>query len=312
VTLSGSNLGSVTGVRFGGSSPVTSIIVTTGSVKAAVPPDAVTGPIAVVTPAGPFASAAAFKVLPKVTGFSPVDGPTGQVVTVTGSGLLGATAVRFGSVSAGLVGIGFVVDGPKQIRAWVPAGTTAGPVSVVTPAGTATSATAFGRTRITAFSPAEALTGATVTISGHGPRQRHRRPLQRRRIRHPGLRLGHGGQGRRPAQRDERPAGRRHAPRRRGRRRHDDELQGAAEDQRLHALERPHGCHGHDRRLGLRRRDHGQARDAGRRIHGRFADADHRDGSGRRHERPLQRHDAERYRHLGRDVHSHPLRASGR
>ena len=75
---------------------------------------------------------------PTITSFTPASGPIGTVVTLTGTGFTGATAVTFNGVTAAH---SMVSD--TQITATVPAGTTTGPVRVTTPGGTATSAANF-------------------------------------------------------------------------------------------------------------------------------------------------------------------------
>jgi hypothetical protein len=77
-------------------------------------------------------------VAPTVTGFTPTSGPQGTAVTITGTGLGQATGVKFSGVAAT-----FTVNSNTQITATVPAGAPAGRISVVTPAGTALSATSF-------------------------------------------------------------------------------------------------------------------------------------------------------------------------
>ena len=74
-----------------------------------------------------------------ITSFTPTTGPVGTQVTITGTNLSGATAVRFNGTAAS----SFVVNSATSITAVVAAGTTTGPVSVTTPGGTATSATSF-------------------------------------------------------------------------------------------------------------------------------------------------------------------------
>ncbi len=76
---------------------------------------------------------------PVITGFLPSSGSVGTPVTITGTNLNGATAVRFNLTNA----TGFTVVSPTQINAAVPAGAASGPVIVTTPAGTATSSTSF-------------------------------------------------------------------------------------------------------------------------------------------------------------------------
>lgn len=108
----------------------------------------------------------------RVTQVSPVTGPLagGTTVTLTGTGLTGATEVRFGATPATNV---TVVNG-TTVTAVAPAAATAGAVDVtiVTPAGTWTTRGAF-----TYFDPAGAFTafavsprlvrpGDTVTLTG--------------------------------------------------------------------------------------------------------------------------------------------------
>ena len=74
-----------------------------------------------------------------LTGFTPTRGPAGTRVTLTGTNLLGATAVEFN----GLPAPRFEVVSGTSIDAVVPSGATSGPVSVVTPGGTAVSTHPF-------------------------------------------------------------------------------------------------------------------------------------------------------------------------
>lgn len=70
---------------------------------------------------------------------APTWGFVGTQVTLTGSHLTGATAVRFNGTAA----ITFTVDSPDQITVTVPAGATTGRVAVTTPEGSAVSPNAF-------------------------------------------------------------------------------------------------------------------------------------------------------------------------
>ena len=76
--------------------------------------------------------------VPTLTGFSPASGPAGASVTITGSGLAGASAVKFNGASAS-----YMVDSATQITAVVPDDATTGPISITTPGGTTTSASRF-------------------------------------------------------------------------------------------------------------------------------------------------------------------------
>ena len=79
---------------------------------------------------------------PVVTGFSPTSGPVGTGVTISGSNLTGATAVMFGGIFAA-----FPVPSDTQITATVPGGAKTGPITAVTPAGSATSSQSFRVTK---------------------------------------------------------------------------------------------------------------------------------------------------------------------
>ncbi len=76
---------------------------------------------------------------PTVTHFTPTRGPAGTRVTLTGTYLLGATAVFFNGVPAAR----FEVVSETSIEAVVPPGASSGPIGVITPGGTAVSRETF-------------------------------------------------------------------------------------------------------------------------------------------------------------------------
>ena len=76
---------------------------------------------------------------PTLTRFSPTRGPVSTRVTLTGTHLFEATAVRFNGIDAAR----FEVVSGTSIEGVVPRGATSGPISVVTPGGTAVSAEPF-------------------------------------------------------------------------------------------------------------------------------------------------------------------------
>ena len=78
---------------------------------------------------------------PVITGSSPTSGPVGTSVTISGSGFIGTTHVRFNGTNVGSGN--FTVDSDAQITATVPSGATTGPISVTTPGGTGTSLADF-------------------------------------------------------------------------------------------------------------------------------------------------------------------------
>jgi len=75
---------------------------------------------------------------PSITSFAPTSGNAGTVVTLTGVNFTGATSVKFGVMAA----TSFSVVSATSITATVNLGTT-GKITVITPAGTAISATSF-------------------------------------------------------------------------------------------------------------------------------------------------------------------------
>jgi hypothetical protein len=76
---------------------------------------------------------------PAISGILPGSGSVGTVVAVTGTGLTGATAVRFNTTNATT----FTIVSATQINATVPSGATTGRIGVTTPSGTATSSATF-------------------------------------------------------------------------------------------------------------------------------------------------------------------------
>jgi N-acetylglucosamine-6-sulfatase len=76
---------------------------------------------------------------PEISAFYPTSGPAGTTVTITGSDFTNATVVQFNGTSTS----SFSIDSDTQITANVPTGATTGPISVLTPDGTATSVEDF-------------------------------------------------------------------------------------------------------------------------------------------------------------------------
>ncbi|MFM7253605.1 MAG: beta strand repeat-containing protein, partial [Ilumatobacteraceae bacterium] len=176
VVITGTGFQDVTSVTFGGAtatvtaSTTTSITVTTPA-SAAGPVD-----ISVTAVGGTSVNTAAdnytYYGFPSVTAISTTTGPSagGTTVTITGTDLLGATAVRFGTTDVA----SFTVVDNTRITA-VTAVTPAGPadVRVVTPGGTTANTTAddftfYDAPTITTLSPNRGATagGTSVTITG--------------------------------------------------------------------------------------------------------------------------------------------------
>ncbi len=118
------------------------------------------------------AGAAATPAAPAITALSPFGGPAagGNQVTITGTGLGGATAVSFGAAA----GTGLQVQGDTALTVTAPAGTGSVGVTVTTPAGTSAPANytyqpaPVAGPAVTAISPASGpdAGGQTVTLTG--------------------------------------------------------------------------------------------------------------------------------------------------
>ncbi len=116
------------------------------------------------TPSAAAPTATVVSDTPKITTFTPASGATGSSVTITGRALNGASAVRFGSLSAT-----FTVTSSTQIEATVPNGALAEAISVTTPVKTATSGTRFQPTfSLTSFTPKSGAPGTAITLTGMG------------------------------------------------------------------------------------------------------------------------------------------------
>ena len=174
VTITGSGFTGATSVNFG-TTPATNLtVVNDTTITADSPAGTGTVNVTVTTPAGTSSASSAdlFTYGLAVTGLSPSAGPVGggTLVTITGSGFTGATAVDFGTTPA----TSFTVNNDTTITAASPA-STAGTVNVTvtTPAGTSARSPAnvftYGVT-VSRLSPTSGpLVGGTlVTITGTG------------------------------------------------------------------------------------------------------------------------------------------------
>jgi hypothetical protein len=140
VGIFGQGFSSSSVVEFGG---VASSSVTrsgTTYLTATVPVGAKTGTVTVTTGSTKLTSPQTFKVKPKITSFTPPSGTEGTPVTLNGTGLTFATAVKFGTVTTT-----FTVVSDSQVTTVVPSGLAPGSVtiSITTPGGTANSPTKF-------------------------------------------------------------------------------------------------------------------------------------------------------------------------
>ncbi|MFE3169277.1 IPT/TIG domain-containing protein [Streptomyces sp. NPDC059224] len=172
VTLTGTNLGDVTTVRFGTTATAFTIVSPTQITATAPPGSAGTVQVTVISPGGTSGGLGySYVALPTVTAVSPGQGPMmgGTLVTLTGTNFSPATTVRFGTVTAA-----FSVLSATQISSVAPSAPagTPGPaqVTVTSPGGTSAGLAYYyvALPTVTAVSPGQGPTegGTTVTLTG--------------------------------------------------------------------------------------------------------------------------------------------------
>jgi hypothetical protein len=101
--------------------------------------------------------------VPAITSFTPVSGPAGTSLTITGTDFNTVSAVSVG----GLPVVSYNVSSPTTITAIVAEGVT-GRIRVTTPGGTGISSSVFSfpKPSITSFTPSTGTPGSIVTIQG--------------------------------------------------------------------------------------------------------------------------------------------------
>ncbi len=137
VTLTGVNFTGATEVQFGTVS-ASLINVSADSIEVEVPSEARSGSVAVTNPAGITGSLEEFVLQPLLETFSPVAGPVGAEVVITGRGFTEITVVQFGGVNAS-----FEVRSSTEILTRVPANSPSGPLRIASPTRASTSLESF-------------------------------------------------------------------------------------------------------------------------------------------------------------------------
>ena len=160
-----------TGASVGALTPIVGNDDTATNVQSAVGFTAVAGTVYRIAVDG-FAGASGSVVLnwtlsfsaPSISSLVPPSGAVGTSVVISGANFSGATAVRFNGVAAT-----YTVNTATQITATVPGAATTGPVSVVTPGGTATSAGNFSVTSGAGdtFATGQVISGYLGTVNGN-------------------------------------------------------------------------------------------------------------------------------------------------
>ena len=171
VTITGVNLSRATAVTFTGPVSVTPSATPTALV-ASVPAGAVTGVLSVTTSEGTPTSAVAFRVLPRITSFSPASAAakSSTVITVVGTNLKVGQAVPIVKIGPSILPPAAIQSStPTELQFTVPLGPTTGKISVMTTDGTAISAdtlVVIQPPRPMTFVPVAAPVGTPVTING--------------------------------------------------------------------------------------------------------------------------------------------------
>jgi hypothetical protein len=173
ITLTGTNFTDATSVAFGGLTATSYTVNSSTSITAVVPRGAAgTVNVTVTNASGTAASASANQytfstATPAVSALSAASGPTtgGDIVTITGTNLDGATAVSFGGTAA----TSFAVLSPTTISAVVPALSAATHhVTVTTPGGTSSTTSADQFQAVSAAVPEVGSLGTTSGTTAGG------------------------------------------------------------------------------------------------------------------------------------------------
>ena len=173
VVITGTSFTGATQVTFNGTVAPTFTANSATQITATVPAGATTGPIAVTTGVATGVSASNFDVTPApfIASFTPLAGPVGTVVVLTGNYFTGVTQVTFN----GVVAPAFTVNSSTQLTVTVPAGASSGFIIVTGPGGVGTSLVRFmvppANDRCANALPlacGQAVTGTTVDATATG------------------------------------------------------------------------------------------------------------------------------------------------
>src|SRR5579862_7401167 len=159
VKIHGSGFTGATDVQFNGVDAANFNVATDKLITAVVPADATSGLVTVTTGAGSISSRTQFKVVPTITSFTPPVALPGTQLTISGTGFLGVTDVKFGSKLA----TPFTIDSDTQITVDAPIGVTKGSLTVSGPGVSAKSKSVFDPVLIRSFTPRKGKSGAKIT-----------------------------------------------------------------------------------------------------------------------------------------------------
>ncbi len=163
VSLEGGGFSGVTDVRFGN---LHAAFTTTSPLRidTLVPSGASSGPLVVVTTSGTFTTTTDFTLPASVSALAPANGKRGDLITVDGQNLRGATRVTLNGIDTA-----FSIVSASRLTFPVPPLATSGRVVVTTPSGDATSpGTLTVRPVLDGFSPSSGGVGSILHVLGAG------------------------------------------------------------------------------------------------------------------------------------------------
>jgi outer membrane protein assembly factor BamB len=111
-----------------------------------------------------FIAVPAMATAPTITSFTPTKAALGKTVTISGTGFIGATSVKFGGATSTFS----IVSGGATIHATVPTLAHTGKITVTAPSGTATSTATFTVAPGILPTPATGSPTTAITVSGSG------------------------------------------------------------------------------------------------------------------------------------------------
>ena len=169
ITITGTNLLNASAILFNGIAGAITSVTSATSLTATAPAGGTSGKITVTTPGGTSAASSATYYFPAGAISAPSSAAVGATITITGTNLLGATAVNF-------VGTTTVSAAPAStatltsLTVKVPTGATSGSITITTPAGVSAGAPISIAPTIASFTPNSGTRSATivntVTITG--------------------------------------------------------------------------------------------------------------------------------------------------
>ncbi len=163
VYIEGAHFIGATGAVFNGKAGTGFFVQSDTRIQVTAPPGVTTGPITVTSNKGSFTTRTNFFVPPGISSFSPLTGRAGTNVVITGTNLLGATAVSFGGALATFP----PATNNLTLVVSVPVGAISGKLRVTTPAGSATAPNNFlVEPTLFAFTPGSGPPGTGVVLMG--------------------------------------------------------------------------------------------------------------------------------------------------